>query len=147
MLITVLTPHDRMRPGKLSVDDFECACLCRADTTAAKKAGNPNRDPLRRFGDTPTGRYGVKIGPVLPPLRSYGPNPVIRLSALSGQALDATHLYKRSGIDLHGGDLAADGVSLRPTDGCIRVANEDQAEILRRVNAATDDVILEVVEG
>lgn len=96
MTIRIQFSRNRLERGFLAVagTDFGCPCLGRADQEAAKKVGNPSRNPLRRNGDTPTGTYRAWIGRVilLSP-RSYGPHPVIRLDPISGDALEA----KRNG--------------------------------------------------
>lgn len=102
----------------------------KADDAEAARFGNPSRNPLQRFGDTPVGMWKVTLGKVNPPVETYGPNPVLMLWPLSGQAL-ASHGpdRRRAGIWVHGGDLNAAG-GLRPTYGCVRVANETMAAIL-----------------
>jgi hypothetical protein len=141
MTITVSVPHDRTKLGKLSLDDFECACYCKADNAAAVDAGNPSRDPLLEDGDTPTGRYLAVVDGVRFPEHSYGPHPVIVLTAVSGDALDS----KRTGLLVHSGPLNAVG-ALRPTHGCIRDADDDQAELVRRMQLQGGRGVLEVVE-
>ena len=141
MLITITVSAHREQPGKLSLDDFECPCLCKADKAFAMAQGNPNRDPLLPEGDTPTGRYMATVGVVELPERSYGPYPVIHLRAMSGDALTAN----RAGLAVHSGPLN-DAGQLRPTHGCIRVADDDQKELVRRLNLNCGRAFLEVVE-
>jgi hypothetical protein len=141
MLITIQVSKDRERPGQLSVGDFACPCLCLADRAAAEAAGNPSRNPLLEDGDTPAGRYMAVVGTVKTPEHSYGLNPVIRLIPASGDALGS----ERTGLLVHGGPPNASG-QLRPTHGCIRVADDDQAELVRRMNLNCGRAFLEVVE-
>ena len=97
-----------------------------ADNARAAKANNPGEDPKQPFGDHP---FGVSLvaGIVAVPesdtkkRHSYGPY-FISLSPVSGDAWTARQ-NGRTGIGLHGGDLAADG-SLRATFGCGRLAND-----------------------
>lgn len=135
MRIDIQLPKGRAGLGKIRVVDgaimiLEGACLGRADDTLAKKAGNPQRDPLRRSGDTPTGEYkGVLQSTLWLPARSYGIYQVILLVPVSGQAL-ASHQpltagkYGRTGLAIHSGDENPKLTwwqGLRPTEGCIRI--------------------------
>ena len=152
MLITVSVPPwpNRATPGRLSVDDFECACLCKSDNSAAMLAGNPSRDPRQKDCDTPTGWYLARVGAVETPEHSYGPYPVVHLIPTSGDAMDraaAEHLKPMQlGLAVHGGP-PNDAGQLRPTHGCARVADVDQAELVRRLNLNCGRAFLEVVEG
>lgn len=129
MKILVSAPTDRTRPGFLTCGDFGCPCYLKADNAAAKRVGNASRDPLRRNGDTPLGVYwGVLAGP-WEPIRSYGPYKVIALTPIGGDALTA-HKNGRRGLAIHGGALAADGRSFRPTHGCVRLRNHDMRALL-----------------
>ena len=98
----------------------------------AAAKGNPTRNPLLPFGDTPLGFWKATIGPRFTKpedVRTYGPHRVIMLRALGGAALIAEQQGKRSGIWSHSGALGWGG-RLRPTYGCIRKADEHQAAIL-----------------
>lgn len=134
MKITITLPADRRQLGVLLVDDppFECRCLGLADSAAAFAHGNPKRDPLKHYGDTPLGSYEASLGGVMQPRRSYGPDPVVILHPSSGDAEKAA-LAGRSGLLIHGGDPAADGKSLRPTHGCIRVDNSSQKQLVEMI--------------
>ena len=135
MKILISLQKDRNKPGKLTVYDAplgagrtspcSCACLGKSDNAAAAAHGNPARNPLLPFGDIPTGTYaGVWSVPLIP-ARSYGPNPVLVLNPVSGDALTAKN-NGRFGLLIHGGDLNAAG-KFRPTHGCVRVGNDDMA--------------------
>lgn len=136
MEIEIRLPRSRWAPGTLTLRgatvQLVCPCLGRADTAAAIQAANPTRDMTRRNGDTPTGRYLAKLDGVKAPPRSYGPHPVIRLYPKAGAAAEAA-ANGRDGLLIHGGAPAADGVSLRPTFGCIRVADYDQERLVAAI--------------
>ena len=136
--IRIVLPPDRSRAGTLSVHDHKGKRLAGpfpvlglSDYSTAKVRGNPIRDPLRTFGNTPTGSYAIvtiaesKSGSRLGELRStsgyftYGREGVIVLRALTGDAVVA-RTHGRTSIWLHGGELNSIG-ELRPTNGCLRV--------------------------
>jgi len=129
MQINILLPKNRKALGHLTVVEgaetlFECECLGLADQARATAAGNPTRDPIRKNGDTPTGTYQATVAaaPSLP-LRSYGPFPLIHLTPVSDQALEAAR-NGRSGLAIHSGDLNSALTwwhGLRPTEGCVRI--------------------------
>jgi len=131
MDIEIKLDPDRRKPGTLIIPGILAVpCLCKADNTAAARAGNPTRNPLHKNGDTPTGTYIATLdGPwnhTKAMLRSYGPHMVLRLEPTGGDALTAATNGRR-GLAIHGGDPAADGISLRPTYGCPRTSNPHQA--------------------
>jgi hypothetical protein len=125
-----LLPPNRSEPGSLWAQDATTIvwgpvrCLGKADNAHAAKAGNPTRDPVKLEGDTPTGAYritGVVREPHPP--ETYGPA-FIRLSPVSGPALEGWKNGRR-GLGIHGGTLR-DG-ALRPTFGCLR-ADDDAVD-------------------
>lgn len=135
MRIEITLPANRNLTGWLRVLDatgallFGCPCLGKADSARAKAEGNPGRDPLRKFGDTPLGFWKGKLSPKpMKDTRTYGIHRVMMLDPLSG---DAKRAYDngRRGIWAHGGILNRLG-RLRPTHGCIRVADAHMAAIL-----------------
>lgn len=138
MTISILLPADRRHYGVLDFGEHKFRCLGEADYTAACAHGNEHRDPLKPFGHTPLGRWRAVLGGhwgITPgPLRSYGPHRVIELHPIDGEALQAQR-NGRSGEAIHGGDLAADG-GLRPTHGCVRLSNDDQAALVAAMEAA-----------
>ena len=111
--------------------------LGKADNASAAARGNSTRDPVLSFGDTPTGKYRGFVNPLArTPIndRKYGPQSIISLDPVSGQAKTAKE-NGRFGLLIHGGDLNAAG-RLRPTFGCVRVANASMVAILASVPAA-----------
>lgn len=139
--IRVILPVDRTQYGTLQVsDDAGTAlagpfdCYGKSDNLSAKAKGNPTRDPTRSFGDTPTGKYrGFVNDMARTPAndKTYGPQGVISLDPQSGQAKVAKE-NGRFGLLIHGGALNAAG-RLRPTFGCVRVADGDMVAILRAI--------------
>jgi hypothetical protein len=148
--------RNRNIPGELvALDDdgnviHRCVCLGKADNIAAVNAGNPTRNPLLRFGDTPTGLWRCrKHGPVQP-AATYGVYPVIVMTPVSGDAL-LSHRgpQPRSGIWLHGGAPGRNSATafLRPTFGCLRVADDDMGQIWTLAATFGEPETLEVVEA
>lgn len=126
MRIAIRLPKNRVMAGTLQLVGDDGAeilrgdALGRSDALAAVKAGNPSRNPLKSYGDTPVGQYlGALMAGCLQPARSYGLCPPISLSPVSGQALQAK-LNGRRGLLIHSGDLGLQG-GLRPTHGCVRI--------------------------
>lgn len=102
--------------------------LGKADSRMAARHGNPARDPVKPYGDTPTGTYR---------LASWSPVPAgkqARFGALwfplvgqSGQARRAVE-GGRSGLMIHGGR----GDRLVATYGCLRLRDRDVETIATR---------------
>ncbi|MDI3476566.1 MAG: hypothetical protein PWQ59_91 [Thermoanaerobacterium sp.] len=88
--------------------------------------------------DTPTGTYYTSIGSILSPLSSYGPNPIIELDPVGGNALLAAN-NGRSGFLIHGGDPDTNAndiwYPLRPTYGCIRLSNNNQQALIAKIKS------------
>ena len=139
MTITVTLPKDRLKLGTIRLLEgvtilHEGPALGLADGGMAAAVGNPERSPLKRNGDTPTGEYsgiwlsnnlGGPDGAEL--LRKYGAYPILLLSPTAGQALLTRGV--RSGLAIHSGALNpspayAKWAQMRPTNGCIRVLAE-----------------------
>lgn len=136
--VFVTLPHDRattgfimlIAGGKTLAGPFRV--LGKADDEMAAKKGNPDRDPTQPFGDTPTGDYTATLGTRA---ASYGPNGVIELSPASGNALTAEE-NGRDGLLIHGGKPNKLG-KLRPTYGCLRVADDDMGIIMNALRDRT----------
>lgn len=137
MELVAIFPKDRTKLGTIEarngaslIESFQM--YAKSDNAEAAKHGNASRNPLKPFGDTPTGTWNVRTGKAFTSaadVRTYGPNPVFTLWPTGGQAL-ASHgpNNRRTGIWLHGGALNASG-GLRPTFGCLRVHNETMARL------------------
>ena len=141
MKLVVRLPIDRRRLGILSLMDdsgrslIDLNCLGRADQTAAAKHTNPTADPLKPYRHTPIGEYKVlgylKTGDITHPVRSYGQGSAISLQPTGGHAFMAAQ-NGRTGLLIHGGDPKPSG-GLRPTNGCIRLSNEDITALMSTI--------------
>ncbi|WP_151733466.1 L,D-transpeptidase [Paenibacillus tengchongensis] len=87
-------------------------------------------------GHTPTGVYTAKISGPMPQTSdneySFGPSKYIEMDPVSGNALIAKQ-NGRTGLWIHGGAPAVAGATsypLRPTHGCVRLSNNDQASLI-----------------
>jgi hypothetical protein len=151
MRIVIRLPMSRLRSGTLHLigdDGVELLCgdaLGRADNMAAAKAGNPSRNPLKSYGDTPVGQYlGALLAGCLQPARSYGTFPPISLNPMSGQALQAK-LNGRRGLLLHSGDLGLQG-GLRPTHGCVRIHPATHQALVEALSANKQSAVPVLIE-
>ncbi|WP_019913881.1 L,D-transpeptidase family protein [Paenibacillus sp. HW567] len=102
-------------------------CLARSEFNTAWNVIN---------GCTPTGVYTATIeGPMSPTtdnIRSYGKQKYVVMDPVSGDALTAKQMG-RSGLWIHGGAAADPGAinyPLRPTHGCVRLSEDDQASLI-----------------
>lgn len=145
--INVQLPLDRTKAGTVTLKNaagqtlagpFEA--LGKADNLTAAGHGNPARDPLKPYGDTPAGTYevprlvstgaGTAYGP-----DSYGPNGALVLKPVGGDALTAA-ANGRVGLLVHSGKIGA-GNKLRPTHGCVRLRNGDMKSLVDAIQAAS----------
>jgi L,D-transpeptidase catalytic domain len=102
-------------------------------TSYEAKAKGSSRDRLATNGDTPHGTYS--IGDWMPAgenqsakdKSSFGPNPRLVINPESGEAKEAAD-NDRGDFRVHGGDKNADG-SLKSTHGCVRLSNDDMANL------------------
>ena len=104
------------------VDDgtkAEFRCLGFADRLAAAKHGNPRCDPLKPYGDFPTGNYMAIRTVSGHPYKRYGVGPRWALTPWGGDAVRA-HKNGRYGLLICGGALLPNK-DLRPTRGDLRV--------------------------
>ena len=120
----------------------------RATDSLAEAHGNPRRNPVLRYGDTPTGSYRVrqnlKSGSGTP-FRTveFGPHGVILIEGVSGDAAIA-EANGRFHLLIIGGKLANTG-DLRSTAGALRLANEHQRALVRSLGQLSD-VQCDVIE-
>lgn len=138
--IVISLPADRTQPGTLRLRNNAgrtvagpFAAFGKADGRTAARKGNPGRSPILPFGDTPHGVYeavdtiatgdGTNHNE-----HSYGPHGAIRLRPRSGEAKLASDAG-RTGLLIHGGAPSTNG-GLRPTNGCIRLSNDDMNALL-----------------
>jgi hypothetical protein len=123
-------PFDRARYGRIVLEDEgrillgPFPALGKGGRSKGARSGNWKL----RGNDTPTGEY---IGEIKRwhPAEVYGPNPVITLDPIAGNALKAKELG-RSGLAIHGG-RAQD--NLWSTEGCVRVFDRHMAIIIARL--------------
>jgi hypothetical protein len=126
MNILVKLPHDRIGEGQVFLDGALLGrCRGKADGQMAAQKGNPTRDPRKAYGDHPNGTSKVfEVRECTPEMaHSYGPYKLC-LEGLDGDVKlreDAEPGW--DGLEAHGGDPQADGVSLRATYGCLRLPN------------------------
>lgn len=140
--LNILLPKNRDHSGWLRVEvdgvtSAEMRVLGRGSATVGgKPTGNPTRNPFVKDGDTPTGQYvaeGIRSTGDRDQ-RSYGPWGAVVLNAVSGPARLAQAMG-RTGLLIHGGAPGRfDG--LRPTLGCLRLANEDMKRLTDAIFAA-----------
>ncbi|AAM23716.1 hypothetical protein M2349_001930 [Caldanaerobacter subterraneus subsp. tengcongensis MB4] len=137
--ITIDLYKDRYKEGVLRlwtystisgkyIERYRCPCLGRGTTY-------PDSPDSWKYinGNTPTGTWDATIDGIGDP-EVYGPNPRIALTSISGNAYIAEHTYGRSGFMIHGGRADYEP-PLYPTNGCIRVYDNDQAALVNIINA------------
>ncbi len=120
--------------GEVLIDSMPCLGL--ADSVAAALHGNVTKDPLKPYGNTPIGLYGMILIPAsIGDPQGYGPNQRFLLAPRSGPCVIAeTEANGRAGILLHGGALnpkLEQWQGMRPTYGCLRFLDSDVARLTR----------------
>gem|GEM_PF-6187716 len=133
--IKVTLPRDRTQTGTLSLignnglkyADFET--LGRG--SPCKANNNNSSNTFLRNANTPEGLYSLSkvMSTENQNQRSFGPNGKIMLTPLLGDA----SLSYRTELRIHGGDLNSSG-ELRPTNGCLRLSNENMAKLAEMIN-------------
>ena len=155
LVIKILLPADRTKTGTLRVVDSNTgvtvygpvSVLGRAARNAAKAAGNPGADPLKKNGDTPEGVFNVLsivrngAGTSRPTIQ-YGENGSIVLDPTGGPALTAKQ-SGRTGLLIHSGrhpntPMLSPSV-LKPTNGCLRMLDWDMKSL---IDAIRDNMLL-----
>lgn len=133
--LIVELPSDRSRSGCVELFDDNEDSLCGpfviaglASSALAARHGNPARNPILPYGDTPTGNYRVRgrvrSGSGTPlPKREYGPHGILVLEGLTGDAALAD-ANGRFSFAIHGGELTGDGW-LCSTAGSLRMRDVD----------------------
>ena len=158
MRIQVVLHPNRVQLGQLTVLDDDGAalfgpvpCLGKADNQDAIQHNNPTRDPKLPFGDTPTGEYSiaelVTHAKGETTRHTYGAFPSVLLDPQSGDALTAKQ-NGREGLMIHGGAPSSSG-GLRPTHGCVRLAEDSQKALIDLLESAPelDSVVVAVSEA
>ena len=154
--IRVELDFDRDRLGALSVFDANekrilgpFPVAARACKALAAAHGNPRRDPLLPYGDTPAGSYVlrriVKSGNRTAfPVAQHGANGVIVLEGIGGDAALA-EANGRFHVLIEGGKPAK-GDALAATAGALRLSNEHQRALVASLRKA-ERVTVDIVEG
>jgi hypothetical protein len=146
---------DRGRCGLLTLLDDQDHVVCgpfpvagRSGDRLAAQHGNPARNPLLRYGDTPEGTYRVTGFVGTGTETSYdpddrGPHGVIVIEAVAGDAAlaEANGRYR---LLIEGG-AAGVGGTLRSTAGSLRLYDHDQATLLAALDGATG-IICECIQ-
>jgi len=122
--VIVELPLDRDFCGRLFAFDDMGQLLCgpfpvaaRAGDVRARSAGNPARNPLLRYGDTPTGTYRVtRVAQVI----------VLEATAGDAALAEANGRYR---LFIQGGEPGPDG-ALRSTSGNLRLADADLVALI-----------------
>jgi hypothetical protein len=150
-LISASLPMDRSFCGALEVFDKDGASLLagievagRASSDLAKGGGNPDRNSIFLYGDTPCGVYAVEVAPHLT-IDDCGPNGMCLLRPVNGDAAlaDANGRFHNA---IHGGALGWNGC-LRSTSGTLRVSDADQARLLRVLASCAHPIYCLVADG
>ena len=149
-------PHDRSTPGRLALlteDGAEvlvCQALGKADNGGAAAHGNPTRDPIRPYGDCPTGTFDVTGWAATDrsdteEVDRFGPHGKVVLDPTGGPALEGKR-NGRYGLLIHGGRLNM-SQRLRPTYGCLRVTDAAMEQIVahHRLRPITRCIVTEEV--
>jgi len=147
--------HDRRHCGGISLINAAGRKICGPFPVAARSSdnlaianGNPQRDPLLRFGDTPTGRYVIRRfaksgkGTKFPASR-FGPHGLIVMEPVSGDAACAD-ANGRFHFLIIGGDLSPDR-KLRSTAGSLRLRNDHMRSLIKAL-AQRSNLQCEIVE-
>jgi hypothetical protein len=125
-------------------------CYGRADHGTARKNGNPNADSTQPYGDTPTGGFDVAgIRAVQPSeMEKYGSQDALLLKGITGEAMirEANSGHQ---LLIHGGRPSFGTVLLRPTNGCLRLLDQDMKDLLGALAADGNNFpySLIIVEG
>ena len=103
-----------------------------------KKVFNKNktRNPLYKYGDTPPGIYLIDKIEKDADRAKFGPNEVIKMDPLMGDARTAER-NGREGLWIHGGRAKPKysfGDGLASTQGCVRMHDKDMAALIEQIN-------------
>lgn len=154
--ILVKLPVDRNYTGVLQLENDRGRVLAgpfpvcaRSNDQAAAEHGNPSRNSLLPYGDTPLGTY--KVSHLLSTgegtsyrMDRYGPHGAAVLLPVDGDAALA-EANGRFTCLIHGGVLSEDK-QLLATTGCMRLSNRDQKKLMASLRKL-DDVICLCVEA
>jgi hypothetical protein len=146
--LLVKLPRDRDRCGQLSLYDMRGRKICgpypvagRASDVLAAANANVLRNPVLRFGDTPTGAYRVRqilaSGRGTPlDAAQFGDSGIVVLEGIAGDAALA-EANGRFHILIIGGKRSKDG-SLRSTAGSLRLSDDHQKMLIAALRKLED---------
>ena len=153
LTLNVSLKQDRTKLGYATMVDADgtvlldtVPVLAKADNATAAAHGNPDRDPQKPYGDTPTGLWTATVIPPGGDEHAYGPIRRLLLAPKSGPCTTA----KRESIECHGGDLNMAYLQwkyLRPTHGCLRFTNSDIATITQLASTCGGETLVNVEES
>jgi len=113
--------------------------LGKADNRTAARHGNPSRDPIQPYGDTPLGAYWPRAFQPVPANRQarFGAHwlPLVGRGGDAWRAMEAG----RGGLYLHGGR----GDILMPTYGCLRMRDRDLEKLAARAGGLPIRVVVD----
>ena len=145
--ILAFLPKQRATPGLMHLFDHDgvllhtCPCLGKADNDRALNEGNPDRDPILPYGDTPSGDFKpCKVERFDPPHARIGWS-WIPLYGASGDAMRA--MIGRTGLGIHAGK---GDDRLVPTYGCVRIRDRDMMILAREIGTDAVTVSIEDME-
>src|SRR4051812_47414562 len=111
-----------------------------ASADLATRHGNPGRDPLRPWGDAPSGDYQLLAkGPAPEGSEAEYGNHVLVFQPMGGTALEA-EAFGRLLLLVYAGPAGKDG-RLRPTQGGVRLQPELFDQLLREVRRDPETVL------
>lgn len=154
---------DRALPGRAHligkrgelVDSF--GILGKADNAKAMAKGNPSRDPLRPYGDTPTGVYepvrlvdfgdaelakGTAVGSRWFPLVGASGDAAVACGPELMPGVAGRIVGGRTGLGLHAGRA---GDRLFPTYGCLRLLESDLEDLCTYVGSELLEVTVVIL--
>jgi len=153
-ILKIRLPSDRTKLGVLELLDTSTGlavfgpvgCYGKADQTSAATHGNSTRDPTKPYGDTPLGGYDV-TGTLGPDLPSYGQYARFVLVGRTGDSMIRQAVTQD--LRIHGGPVSLGPALLRPTNGCVRLLDNDVLGLLTSLsdNGVTFPCSLEISEG
>ena len=138
--------------GPTGAVKFTAPILGKADNQAAIDAGNPERDPLKPYGDTPAGEYlPARFTDVTQPDKwpRLGKRRIVLIGATGAAAMATAAAIPqhvevagagcggRTGLALHAGrdeDQRTQRGQLVATQGCLRMLPWDLAKLDRETN-------------
>lgn len=130
VVLKVLLPRNRDREGAVTVEVN--GQPVRTFKVLGRGSAGGGDTQFKHNGNTPTGLYdgSTWIDTSKRNQSAYGPNGAVVLKPLAGNGTTAYSKFHRNGLLIHGGHLDSRRDtpwygSLSPTNGCLRLRNED----------------------